>query len=648
MAFDPADEWFRRPDVWSGVVLGAWVAAESFGPSLMPRTTLDQALVSGASAATGFAVGNATYGLIGREVEVRDQPLAFGAALAAALTAKLVLADAAARSLPAATLRAMAGGLAGGSAACGAVALVRNAERPGVTAGVLASIGAAAGSVVLFRSIRDQVARRDDIDPPPPRPLPAVAQSATVAALLAAVVNGYRKSGQAMTRVLRRRIGLSPGISEVGGRTAATMAWAAVITAFADTFVRGMELYDRVMDPGYDTPPDTPACSAGPGSAVSFSRTGRQGRRFLLNRPSADDIHSVMGTPARAEPVRVFVGYDAARTPEDRVALALRELERAGAFDRSILVVGCPAGTGYVNTVPFEAVDHLALGDAAGVAVQYERLPSLLALHRTGVGGEHVRLLLAGIRDALAERPPSCRPRVVLYGESLGAWAGQNAFLHRGLRGLDELGVQRALFVGTPYYSGWLHEVLGGRDVTPGSVLEVPSALPLRSLSPAQRAALRVVLLTHHNDPVRKINLGLLVQRPDWLSHQRPPTVPARQRFRPMITGFQTIVDTANATHQVPGVFRATGHDYRLDVPAVVREVFELPSPTPGQWERLMTKLQDEEAARAARFQLPRKEDGADVERRVSGTRDPAGSPSTARRRWRSPRLGAGPGRARR
>jgi uncharacterized membrane protein len=243
------------------------------------------------------------------------------------------------------------------------------------------------------------------------------------------------------------------------------------------------------------------------------------------------------------------------------------------------------------------------------VAVQYERLPSLLCLHRTGVGGLHHRLLLEGIHRALQARSAIRRPRVVVYGESLGAWAGQNAFLHRGLAGLDELGVERALWVGTPYYSGWMHEAMANGGASNGAVVEVPSVLPLRAMTDAERDRVRVVLLTHHNDPIRKLNLDLLVRRPEWLGSERPPTVPPRQRYTPMITGLQTIVDTANATNQVPGVFRATGHDYRLDLPAVALEAYRLPRPSPEQWERLMTALQADERARASRFALPEVEE---------------------------------------
>lgn len=612
-SIDPSEEWLHRPDVWSGLALGAWLAGRSFGPSLMPRATTHQALVTGASAATGFAVGNATYGIIGGDLPLDQQLPAFATAAGLGLAGKLALAPGPDEPLERATLRVMSEGLLAGAGACLVVGLLRRSRHRRATAAAIAGLGAAASAAGIYRDLRAQLDRRDDGDPPPPRPLPAVAQSATVAGVLAATVNGYRHSGQALARLVRQRFGLSERVSEIGGRVGATVAWGAVIAAFADTFVRGMELYDRVVDPGYDRPPTTPARSAGPGSSVTFSRTGRQGRRFILDAPDADAIEAVMGQPCRAEPVRVFVGYDMAGSAEARVAHALEELERTGAYDRSLLVVGSPAGTGVVNTVAFETADYALLGDCAGVAVQYERLPSLLALQRASEGGRHHRLLLEGIRTALARRPPGRRPRVVVYGESLGAWAGQDAFLGGGVGALDALGVDRALWVGTPYYSGWRRQAEEPGAVPPGSVVEVSSVAALRALDAAARARLRVVLLSHDNDPVRHLCADLFVRRPDWLDGARPPGVSARQRYAPMITAYQTIVDTANATHQLPGRFRATGHDYRADLPAVAVEAFRLPRPTDEQWGALVERLQADEAARAARFRRPDDEEAIEA-----------------------------------
>ena len=77
--------------MWSGLVLGAWAATRSFGPSLMPRATAHQAMVSGAAAATGFAVGNATYGIIGEQLTFDEELPAFAAAAAVGLVTRAAL-----------------------------------------------------------------------------------------------------------------------------------------------------------------------------------------------------------------------------------------------------------------------------------------------------------------------------------------------------------------------------------------------------------------------------------------------------------------------------------------------------------------------------------------------------------------------------
>ena len=43
-------------------------------------------------------------------------------------------------------------------------------------------------------------------------------------------------------------------------------------------------------------------------------------------------IETVMGEPARATPVQVYVGLDSAPTVRERVDLALAEMERTGAW----------------------------------------------------------------------------------------------------------------------------------------------------------------------------------------------------------------------------------------------------------------------------------------------------------------------------
>jgi len=94
--------------------------------------------------------------------------------------------------------------------------------------------------------------------------------------------------------------------------------------------------------------------AAAPGSGVAWETLSRQGRRNVATAVRPEQIEKVMGEPAAAEPIRVFVGLESAPTEAERVALAMAELERTGAFDRELLMVISPTGTEYVNYVAVE------------------------------------------------------------------------------------------------------------------------------------------------------------------------------------------------------------------------------------------------------------------------------------------------------
>jgi uncharacterized membrane protein len=365
-----------------------------------------------------------------------------------------------------------------------------------------------------------------------------------------------------------------------------------------------------------------PTTSGGPGSLVPWSTLGREGRRHALTyvrpAPIADrpdgvadlSIETVMGRPARAVPVQVYVGLDSAATPRARVDLALAEMERLGAFDRSLIVLVSPTGTGYVNYVAVAAAQYLALGDVATVTLQYSRRPSPLSLGMVKDARAQNRLLWLRVLERVRERPGS-RPRVVLFGESLGAHTSQDVFLHWGTLGPEALGIDRALWIGTPYGSGWMHEVTTGDrlDVDHDALAVVNDFAQLEALGPERRARLRYVLLSHDNDGVTRFGLDLLTSPPTWLGPDRPRLqqvdgasprgIPPGMRWRPITTFFQSLVDMKNA--QVPGPYRASGHEYRPDLPRFISEVFDLPA-TPEQMARVTAALEQREAVRERLF----------------------------------------------
>ncbi len=360
--------------------------------------------------------------------------------------------------------------------------------------------------------------------------------------------------------------------------------------------------------------------SGGPGSLVPWTGLGREGRRHALAtvrpRPLADrpagtpdlSIETVMGTPARAAPVQVYVGLDSAPTARDRVDLAMAELERSGAFDRSLLVLVSPTGTGYVNYVAMAAVQYLTLGDVASVTLQYSRRPSPLSLGMVKTAREQNRLLCLRVQERIRARGG---PRVVLFGESLGAHTSQDVFLHWGTLGLQAMGVDRALWLGTPYSSKWMRQVTRGDrlDVDRDTVAVVNDHQELTRITAGRRTPPRFVLLSHDNDGVTRFGLDLLWFPPDWLGAGRrlpepvpdgsPRGIPPAMRWRPVTTFFQGLVDMKNA--QAPGPYRAFAHDYRADLPLFLSDVYGLPV-VPEQLRRIEEALQLREDVREQLF----------------------------------------------
>jgi len=295
------------------------------------------------------------------------------------------------------------------------------------------------------------------------------------------------------------------------------------------------------------------------------------------------------------------------------VDLALAELDRTGAFDRSLIMLVSPTGTGYVNYVAVAAAQYLTLGDVATVTLQYSKRPSPLSLGKVKDAREQNRLLWLRILERIRGMQGN-RPRVVLFGESLGAHTSQDVFLHWGTLGPEALGIDRALWIGTPYGSGWMHEVTSPDqlDVDRDRVAVVNDFAQFQQLGEDRRSRVRYVLVSHDNDGVTKFGTDLFVTAPKWLGRDRPGLeeiagasprgIPRAMRWRPITTFFQSLVDMKNA--QVPGAYRAWAHDYRPDLARFLSEVFDLPA-SPQQMADVEAALELRETVREHLFAPP-------------------------------------------
>ena len=254
---------------------------------------------------------------------------------------------------------------------------------------------------------------------------------------------------------------------------------------------------------------------------------------------------------------------------------------------------------------------YLTRGDVATVTLQYSKRPSPLSLGKVSVARTQNRLLWLRIVERLRSMDPDRRPKIVLFGESLGAHTSQDVFLGWGTIAPVSLGIDSALWIGTPATSEWSREVVDGDrpDVDPDLVAVVNDHEQYHRLAAQRRERIRYVLVSHDNDGVTRFGPDLLVRRPSWLAHDDAPdaTAPGRSprgtppamRWRPVTTFFQMLIDMKNA--QLPGAYRAWGHDYRPDLPEFIRDVYDLGC-SPDQLERITAAVQEREVNRERLF----------------------------------------------
>ena len=227
-----------------------------------------------------------------------------------------------------------------------------------------------------------------------------------------------------------------------------------------------------------------------------------------------------------------------------------------------------------------------------------------------GQAREQNRLLWLRVLERL-RRHEGPRPRVVLFGESLGAHTSQDVFLHWGTLGLQALGIDRALWIGTPYGSEWMHEVTGPArlDVDRDSIAVVNDIDQLLARRDAQGTLPRYVMLSHDNDGVTKFGADLLTTAPAWLGPGRPrpstSTAPAPAASpAPALEARDDVLPVAGRRQERagPGTYQAWGHDYRPDLPRFVSEVYDLPA-SPDQLERVTEAVRRREEVRWEVFQ---------------------------------------------
>lgn len=428
---------------------------------------------------------------------------------------------------------------------------------------------------------------------------------------LLVVVGSEQFLAKRITRLLHGRIGQvqvgSPWLGHVVTLSLYSGAglWALIRTK------RSIEDRDDVVEAAYPEPPVSPHVTAGTRSEIPFEMIGKEGRRFVLMALTADEIRTVTGVDEALDPIRVVAGFEVTSNTEERAQVCLAEMERLGAFDREVICVASPTGVGYVSYVFAEALEYLTRGDCAIVMPQYALVPSALALADTGDGAKLQRLVLEGIRDRIAAMPDDARkPRLVQFGESLGAQVALDIAYPYGSQVFEELGLDAGLYLGVPFrtltWNAWIHDTEGFDPA--GTMVALSEPGFLTEESPIVQARMRHLMTVHHDDPVNKFGYRIVVRPPWWMGRPdtRPPKVPREVMWRPISTFVLTLIDLKNGMNFQPGKFERRGHDYRIDTLDAVVAAYRLPC-SDDEKARIELALRSREVEWARRRLVARK-----------------------------------------
>ncbi|MDH0738534.1 alpha/beta hydrolase [Achromobacter spanius] len=321
--------------------------------------------------------------------------------------------------------------------------------------------------------------------------------------------------------------------------------------------------FDALLEP--DRPqPTAPGKTGGPESLISWQQLGRAGREFIASGPSAEEIRAQTGRDA-LEPIRVYVGLPGADSPAARAKLALAEMKRVGAFERSTLVVVTPTGTGWIDPAAMDSLEYLLHGDVASVALQYSYLSSPLSLlAQPEYGSEAARALFAEVYGYWTTLPKASRPKLYLHGLSLGAMNSA-----RSAELFEMIGdpIQGALWSGPPFESRvWRHITDARNPESPAWLPEFRDGAFVRFMNqhgspvPADTpwGPMRIVFLQYASDAITFFDFRDLYRRPAWMYPPYGPDVSPELRWVPVVTMLQLALDMSVSTETPIGF----GHVY--------------------------------------------------------------------------------------
>ncbi len=343
------------------------------------------------------------------------------------------------------------------------------------------------------------------------------------------------------------------------------------------------------------TQPTSSDISGGPGSRARWDTLGLQGRNWVSRTSSVEELQHFAGPGVPVlQPIRAYAGLASAGSVEQRAQLAVDDLQRAGGFQRKVLVVATATGSGWINPVTSSAVEYAWHGDSAMISMQYSYLPSWIAfLTDRDTAAEAGTALITAVEARWSKLPVDQRPRLIIFGESLGSLGSEPIYA----RGTAQTSVDSvtAHADGTLWVGPTTANVIW-KQVTAARNGDTPVWSPTfadgrqvafatsRTTLPAGVTHARIVYLQHSSDPVTWWSPSSLYAPPTWITqHPRGSDIPGSVGWFPIVTFLQTTGDLMEGFSTPAG----HGHNYNDAWAEAVTSVATPPNWTPADTEKL-------------------------------------------------------------
>ncbi len=282
------------------------------------------------------------------------------------------------------------------------------------------------------------------------------------------------------------------------------------------------------------------------GSRITDGHGASAIRTVVPHRLDAPELRASLGLPATGK-----------LTADQRAMIGLRSFEQQGAFALDdagkpvvdLIIEGSPTGMGGLNAAPIMMSEQLVR--TATIDAQYGAKPSVQSLDKVDEALDAFIATSKAIKARVEQMPEGARPTRIGFATSLGGLQFDTLLKQHGTGILDELGLSKIITLGAPIRLSKLD----------------PSTLPegfhvratldeFAAMSEEQIAKARFVELRHVDDPVPRMAVNLLWQRPEWMSKDR--------RWTPGVSLMQHVSDVTTSIARGSGDMASPiGHDYR-------------------------------------------------------------------------------------